>query len=78
MFPQLVSSRQLTTFSDYHYSAESPDFLSAEAYCTYLEGYCKRFGLWPHIHLRTSVTSIQRGQKGGHIIHYVKGGQAAE
>ncbi|KAK0103069.1 hypothetical protein ONS95_000754 [Cadophora gregata] len=75
---ELVSSRQLTTFSDYRYTAESPDFLSAEAYCTYLEGYCKQFGLWPHIHLKTPVTSIQRGKEGGHTIHYREDGEAAE
>ncbi|KAL5313651.1 hypothetical protein ACEPPN_018072 [Leptodophora sp. 'Broadleaf-Isolate-01'] len=75
---ELVSSRQLTTFSDYRYSAESPDFLSAEAYCTYLEGYCKQFGLWPHIHLKTLVTNIERREKGGHTIRYVEDGRVAQ
>ncbi|KAG4430171.1 hypothetical protein IFR05_014347 [Cadophora sp. M221] len=75
---ELVSSRQLTTFSDYRYPADFPDFLSAESYCTYLEEYCKKFGLLAHINLKTSVTNIQRGEEGGHTIQYVQYGQLAE
>lgn len=41
---QLVSSRQLTTFSDYR-MLEASDFLLAEEYCAYLEGYCNHFKL---------------------------------
>jgi dimethylaniline monooxygenase (N-oxide forming) len=75
---QLVSSRQLTTFSDYRYKLESPDFLSAEQYCTYLEGYCKAFNLNPHINLCTSVTKIERSQSEGHTIHLLSSGEKSE
>jgi len=75
---QLVSSRQLTTFSDYRYKPESPDFLSTEQYCTYLEGYCKNFNLNPHITLSTSVTKIERSQSGGHTIHLISSGKKSE
>lgn len=75
---ELVSSRQLTTFSDYRYNASSPDFLSIEDYCTYLEGYCKQFNLWPHINLRTRVTRIQRVEGGGHIIQCTQDGKSTE
>jgi dimethylaniline monooxygenase (N-oxide forming) len=75
---QLVSSRQLTTFSDYRYTPESPDFLLATEYCTYLEGYCKQFNLWPYIHLSTSVTKVRPDTNGGHVVQYIKDGQASE
>ena len=54
---------------------ESPDFLSATEYCTYLEGYVKIFNLAAHIHLSTKVIKVQPGANGGHIITYVKSGQ---
>jgi dimethylaniline monooxygenase (N-oxide forming) len=75
---QLVSSRQLTTFSDYRYKPESPDFLFAEQYCAYLEGYCKSFSLNPHISLSTSVTKIERSQSGGHTTHLISSGEKSE
>ncbi|KUJ17447.1 FAD/NAD(P)-binding domain-containing protein [Mollisia scopiformis] len=75
---ELVSSRQLTTFSDYRYTPESPDFLSTKDYCIYLEGYCKKFNLWPYIHLQTTVTGIHRGANGGHTIQYIAAGKSSE
>jgi cation diffusion facilitator CzcD-associated flavoprotein CzcO len=35
-----------------------------------LKEYADHFNLWPEISLSTSVTSIRRGQAGGHVIHY--------
>ena len=70
----MVSSRQLTTFSDYRYPISSPDFLPIQEYCTYLEGYCKQFKLWPHINVSTSVTQIERSAKGGHVVHFISSG----
>jgi dimethylaniline monooxygenase (N-oxide forming) len=46
-----------------------------EQYCTYLEGYAKYFGLKPNIHLNAPVTKVERGEKGGHILHYLELGQ---
>ncbi|KAH8649642.1 hypothetical protein BGZ60DRAFT_520634 [Tricladium varicosporioides] len=71
---ELVSSRQLTTFSDYRYITSSSYFLSTTEYCTYLEGYCKHFNLWPHINLRTFITKIERRESRGHIVHYTTNG----
>lgn len=71
---QLVSSRFLTTFSDYRLP-EAADFLLADEYCAYLEGYCKDFNLWPSIRLSTSVTKVERVRGGGHIVHYIKDGE---
>ncbi|KAF2099030.1 FAD/NAD(P)-binding domain-containing protein [Rhizodiscina lignyota] len=67
---ELVSSKQLTTFSDFRCDVGEPDFLQAERYCKYLENYCTRFNLWPHIRLSTKVTSIRRKQNGGHIVTF--------
>ncbi|KAK0725925.1 hypothetical protein B0H67DRAFT_642281 [Lasiosphaeris hirsuta] len=54
---ELVSSKQLTTFSDFRPNADDPDFLSAERYVQYLRDYCTHFNLWPHIKLSSKVTS---------------------
>ncbi|KAK2591184.1 hypothetical protein QQS21_011118, partial [Conoideocrella luteorostrata] len=64
----LVSSKQLTTFSDFRLP-NAPDFLSATAYVQYLRDYCTHFGLWPHIKLNTRVVSVER-RPGGHTVTY--------
>lgn len=75
MASQLVSSRYLTTFSDYRCPPGSPDFLATTEYVSYLESYCTHFNLWPHINLQTAVTKIERGVGGvGHIVRYLKDG----
>ncbi|KAF2434419.1 dimethylaniline monooxygenase [Tothia fuscella] len=58
---ELVSSRQLTTFSDFRVP-HLPDFLSTEQYCQYLEQYCDHFKLRPHINLSTPVRVIEQWQ----------------
>lgn len=66
----MVSSRQLTTFSDFRYPIEAPDFLSTEEYCQYLEAYCKKFGLFSRIQLESRVIRVQRALDGiRHILH---------
>ncbi|KAG6035383.1 hypothetical protein E4U41_006107, partial [Claviceps citrina] len=62
---ELVSSKQLTTFSDLRVP-DGPDFLSTTRYVEYLEDYCTRFGLWEHIRLDTRVVSVSRRPGGGH------------
>lgn len=66
----MVSSKQLTTFSDFRPTSKDPDFLSAARYIRYLNEYCDHFGLWPHIKLSSRVTSVVRNPKGGHIVSY--------
>ena len=73
-----MSSRQLTTFSDYRYPPESPDFLSTTEYCTYLEGYVQQFQLQDYIHLSSLVTEVTPNIDGGHIVKYTKYGQTLE
>src|SRR6266536_3877396 len=55
---ELVSSKQLTTFSDYRLPLNSPDHINLPEYVKYLEGYCDEFGLWEHIRLNCRVTDI--------------------
>ena len=69
---ELVSSKQLTTFSDFRPRKDDPDFLSATRYLEYLRQYCDRFELWPDIEFLSPVTSILRRDGGGHIVHYRK------
>ncbi|KAI5462349.1 hypothetical protein BGZ63DRAFT_383591 [Mariannaea sp. PMI_226] len=67
---ELVSSKFLTSFSDFRPRADDPDFLSAERYVEYLEEYASHFQLWPHINLSTTVKSVRRGDNGGHVVTY--------
>ncbi|KAF5580434.1 dimethylaniline monooxygenase [Fusarium subglutinans] len=67
---ELVSSKYLTCFSDFRADSDDPDFLSAERFIRYLKEYADYFHLWPEISLNTSVTSVRRGQAGGHVVHY--------
>ncbi|KAM7185608.1 hypothetical protein V8F20_011742 [Naviculisporaceae sp. PSN 640] len=79
---ELVSSKQLTTFSDFRPTKEDPDFLSTARYVQYLHQYCDHFDLWPAIRLSSPVTSIRRkqhsshvnnlkGTRGGHVLSFV-------
>ncbi|TVY68852.1 Dimethylaniline monooxygenase [N-oxide-forming] [Lachnellula suecica] len=75
---ELVSSRQLTSFSDFRCSSDTPDFLTAEEYTRYLEDYCKEFDLLRFIHLKTSVTKVEHGEKSGNVVHYLTHGQETQ
>lgn len=70
----LVSSKQLTAFSDFRLPLDSPDHLSLEKYCQYLEDYVSHFNLQEDVDFRmkTKVTSIKRGnkEKGGHWVSF--------
>ncbi len=78
ILPQLVSARQLSTFSDYRCTPDSPDFLSTTEYCTYLEGYVQNFQLQDHLQLSSVVTEVKPNIDGGHIVKYTKHGQTLE
>lgn len=60
---QLVSSKQLTAFSDFRLPLDAPDHLSLSAYVQYLEAYAARFSLQKRsdrFFLRTRVTGLKR------------------
>ncbi|KAK0614499.1 dimethylaniline monooxygenase [Immersiella caudata] len=65
---ELVSSKYLTTFSDFRLPEDAPDFLSPQQYVQYLQDYAKHFRLLGHIRCNTSVTDVRRRQGGGHIV----------
>ncbi|KAL2754064.1 hypothetical protein ACRALDRAFT_1032042 [Sodiomyces alcalophilus JCM 7366] len=67
---ELVSSKFLTSFSDFRPRRDDPDFLSADRYLEYLNQYADAFGLWPHIRLSTRVVSVRRGDEAGHVVTY--------
>ncbi|KAI1767938.1 FAD/NAD(P)-binding domain-containing protein [Hypoxylon sp. FL1150] len=68
---ELVSSRQLTCFSDFRCEEDEPDFLSANRYVEYLKEYCSRFNLWPHMNFSCPVTSVDKRKQGGHTVTYL-------
>ncbi|KAK7049360.1 hypothetical protein VNI00_005961 [Paramarasmius palmivorus] len=71
----LVSSKQLTSFSDFRLPLHHHDHLTLEAceeYVQYLRDYCKQFNLTERIHLNTKVVNISRNPGGGHIISFVQ------
>lgn len=78
MILQLVSSKFLTTFSDFRCAQSDPDFLSVAQYCAYLEFYATQFNLWPHIELSSPVKKIRRRDGNGHVITFVKDDEASE
>ncbi|KAH7307991.1 dimethylaniline monooxygenase [Stachybotrys elegans] len=67
---ELVSSRQLTTFSDFRHASKE-DFLSIKTYASYLETYCAHFELWPYIKLNTKVVAVKRCHKGDALSYIV-------
>lgn len=76
----MVSSRQLTTFSDFRYPIDAPDFLSTEEYCRYLEMYCENFQLNQYIQRETLVFRIQRDFTNGigHVVHILHAGEVSQ
>ena len=70
---ELVSSKQLTTFSDHRFPLSAPDHISLPQYVDYLQSYVDRFELAPFIKLGCPVTSITPLEKSQwkHRVKYV-------
>ncbi|RDB21257.1 Dimethylaniline monooxygenase [N-oxide-forming] 5 [Hypsizygus marmoreus] len=68
----LVSSKQLTCFSDFRLPSSHPDHLSLENYVLYLRAYCEHFKLTERITLCTKVVDIRRDPASGHVVSYVR------
>ncbi|KAJ7168185.1 hypothetical protein C8R43DRAFT_983359 [Mycena crocata] len=74
----LVSSKQLTSFSDFRLPFEHPDHLTLEQYVDYLRAYCKNFGITDRIRLETKVVNVARNPAGGHVVSYVTKASSGE
>ncbi|WWC71229.1 uncharacterized protein I206_105182 [Kwoniella pini CBS 10737] len=55
---ELVSSKQLTCFSDFRYPLSAPDHPSLPNFVRYLNNYAEHFGITPYIHTSTKVISL--------------------
>ncbi|RBR11062.1 uncharacterized protein FIESC28_09207 [Fusarium coffeatum] len=64
---ELVSSKQLTTFSDFRCNKKT-DFLSGTDYVQYLKDYCSHFNLWLHMDLGVEVRTVQGTASNGYSI----------
>ncbi|KAI0703545.1 FAD/NAD(P)-binding domain-containing protein [Cytidiella melzeri] len=72
---QLVSSKQLTSFSDFRLPLEHSDHLSLDEYVSYLRAYARHFNLESRINYYHRVVRISRdlsNARGGHLVSYVK------
>jgi dimethylaniline monooxygenase (N-oxide forming) len=54
------TSKYRTAISDFPVPESMADFPPAEQLHGYLESYCDRFDLWPHIELNSPVNTIKR------------------
>jgi dimethylaniline monooxygenase (N-oxide forming) len=64
----------LTAFSDFRFGADLADFVTPEQYVRYLDDYCTKFQLWPHIQCASEVLRIRRNEAGGHTLTIKHGG----
>lgn len=78
---ELVSSKQLTTFSDHRLPLNSPDHISLPEYVDYLRSYVAKFNLDAHIKLNSPVIRVERlpdGSQWKHRVTYLHGADAEE
>ncbi|EIN08060.1 FAD/NAD(P)-binding domain-containing protein [Punctularia strigosozonata HHB-11173 SS5] len=68
----LVSSKQLTSFSDFRLPREHPDHLTLEEYVQYLEAYVEHFKLAARIQFGCKVVNVSRDTDGTHVVTYVR------
>ncbi|KAF8590464.1 FAD/NAD-P-binding domain-containing protein [Ramaria rubella] len=67
-----VSSKQLTSFSDFRLPLDHPDHLTLEEYVEYLRAYIKHFDIESKINLQCKVIKVSRDPAGGHRVLYVR------
>lgn len=75
----LVSSKQLTTFSDFRFPLSNPDHVSLPEYSAYLDRYVEHFKLRSRINTGTRVVSVKRikAEEGkGHLIEVKRNGSS--
>ncbi|GAA6005027.1 flavin-containing monooxygenase [Rhodotorula paludigena] len=73
---ELVSSKQLTAFSDFRFPPEQGDHVTLPEFVRYLERYCDHFGLWRVIRLGSRVMGVNRRAGGeGHVVEVKREGE---
>jgi len=79
---ELVSSKQLTAFSDHRFPLDSPDHITLPQYVDYLRSYVDHFHLTPFIKLRCRVVEISplesSSQKWKHRVRYIDNSSSGE
>lgn len=68
---EMVSSRYLTSFSDFRFPPETPDFPTPTMYAGYLDAYADQWGLTPHVECCKRVVALQRRDGPGDRKHRV-------
>ena len=63
----LISSKELTEYTDFPMPEEYPSYASHEQVFAYLTDYAGHFGLLPHIEFNTAVERIERGPTGWQV-----------
>jgi cation diffusion facilitator CzcD-associated flavoprotein CzcO len=74
----IISSKRLSAFEDFPMPKDYPDFPSHRQIRTYLEDYASRFGVMPHIHLRTQVRQARLRPDGRWSVRLSRQGGAEE
>ncbi|GAA5992963.1 hypothetical protein JCM11641_007205, partial [Rhodosporidiobolus odoratus] len=73
---ELVSSKQLTAFSDFRFPPEQGDHVSLPEYVAYLNRFVDHFSLRKGINLNSRVVSVNRGTGGkGHVVEVQRKGE---
>lgn len=69
----LVSSKQLTAFTDFRFDEHCPSYVSFAYYAKYIELYCSHFNLFPHIALKSPVSKVEilHEKQWRYRIHYL-------
>lgn len=63
---ELVSSKQLTCFSDFRYPISAPDHPTLPNFVSYLHAYTTEFRLWPNVHLGVQVVQLEKSGSGAY------------
>jgi len=63
---ELVSSKYITSFSDFRFESDAPDHPSLENYVEYLGRYCTFFSLWKHIRFHSRLVRLSK-RLGKHV-----------
>lgn len=64
----LISSKQLTEYTDYPIPEDYPEFPGHQQVLEYLRGYADQFGLYEHIQFNTAVEKVEPRDEGWRVV----------